>query len=337
MLKHFVGRQLWHVFVKFGDTTLLESKYLRITAIDDAVHSTHDKTFHTLIINYLIFLGLLRRNDDANRFPVGVLPLGRTNTIGNTLFPTGEGVEKVKQLIDASMAIIKGNTTWKDAMKVEPIITEEDTPAKPIFAMCSLEWGAFRDALARKHKYWMYGSLRDYATFIFNGYKESLNWHCSGLLKYTPPCSGCSNCIKKRPEIKRKWTFFMPNVPENAQGPDSSSLVNPECESCNEVNFQTSDFRIVTPNIRDSEGPPALRIAIGKHDHSYPEFVSEGWDRVKDSNNMPHPILARTVELLPQEHLDTTVIEIDREEYEAKPVKITYLPKVVKLFCSRPE
>ncbi|PZC71660.1 hypothetical protein B5X24_HaOG212769 [Helicoverpa armigera] len=276
--------------------------------------------------------GLLRRNDEANRFPLGILPLGRTNTIGNLLFEPGVGVLRVKQLIEASMAIIKGSTVWKDAMKIEPIEEEdEESLKKPIYALCAVEWGAFRDVSAKKHKYWLYGSLREYASYIFNGYRQSLNWHCKGTIKYSPPCDGCSNCVQKRPQIKRKWAFFMPTT-SYAQTNDPSNIVNSQCDSAKEICFQTSDFRIVTPNLQNTQSTPALSIGIGKYNYKYTEFVSEGWARVRD-NRIKDAILARSVVLYPKEHFGATVIDIDREEYEAKPIKVTLLPKVVKLFC----
>lgn len=282
--------------------------------------------------------GLLRRTDGANQFPVGILPLGRTNSIGNSLFPNGDstGVEKVKQLIDASMAIVKGNTVWKDAIKIEPINQEQETPTKPVFAMSSVEWGAFKDVFAKKDKYWIYGPLREYASFIFNGYKQSLCWNCSGTLKYTPPCTGCSNCLQKRPEMKSKWSFLMPSVSSQNKSttPDLTSLINMNCSKTEEICFKTCDFRIVSPNVQNNVQVPALSIAIGKNGqtYSYPEFVSEGWKRVK-SDQITNSILARTVELIPQSTEKEAIIEIDKEEFEAKPVKITLLPKVVKLFC----
>ncbi|XP_049868397.1 acylglycerol kinase, mitochondrial [Pectinophora gossypiella] len=282
--------------------------------------------------------GLLRRNDGANQFPLGVLPLGRTNTLGNTLFPGGKGVEKVKQLIEASMAIIKGNTVWKDAMKIEPIAMEEEVPNKPIYALTSVEWRAFRDTLAKRDKYWIYGPLRDYMSFIFNGYKESLAWACSGMIKYTPPCEGCSNCMEKRREPSKRWLFFIPNT-YAAQQSDRSAVENPECLNTEELCFKTCDFKIQTPNIiRTNNSIPSLQVKIGKNNYSYTEFVAEGWKRLNGENDNAKTIPVRTVEFRPRIDEDKEItISIDQEEFEAKPVKITLLPKVVKLFCKQPQ
>ncbi|CAG9119505.1 unnamed protein product [Plutella xylostella] len=276
--------------------------------------------------------GLLRRNDGANQFPLGVLPLGRTNTFGNTLFPGGDGVDRVKQLIDASMAIVKGNTTLKDAMKIEPIAQDNEPPNRPIFALSSVEWGAFRDTLARKDKYWFVGSLRDYASFLFNGYKESLTWDCRGTIKYTPPCSGCSNCIPKRPEIKTHWSFFMPANVKVAK--EEEKPLNPECPNVQELCFKSSEFKIRTPNIENNPDQPALKVVLGKNMYSYTEFVSEGWSRLKGNESENETVKARTIELIPESPKDGVVIEIDKEEFDVKPVRITLLPKIVKLFCN---
>lgn len=283
------------------------------------------------LYNLTHFPGLLRRNDEANRFPLGILPLGRTNTMGNTLFPGGKGVEKVKQLIEASMAIVRGNTVWKDAMKIEPVVDENETPPRPIYALTSFEWGAFRDTMARKDRYWFVGPLREYASFLFNGYKDSLTWNCSGTIKYTPPCAGCSNCIQKKAAVKRKWSFFMPTTLAVQQ--EDAKTLNPECAMTQELCFKTCDFKILTPNIEPSNETPSLSIALGKNAYSYGEFVSEGWNRLKQKNHPEH-IYARTIELIPQENETEVTIEIDKEEFEVKPVKITILPKVIKLFCN---
>lgn len=283
-------------------------------------------------MNISFVSGLLRRNDRANRFPLGILPLGRTNTIGNTLFPVGgDGVDKVKQLIDASMAIIQGSTVLKDAMKIEPITNEDESPTRPIYAMSSIEWGAFRDTFARKDKYWFTGSLRDYASFVFNGYKDTLTWECSGSIKYSPPCKGCSNCVPKKQEVKRHFTsFFLPNT-QAAQN-DESKILNPECAKTEELCFKTCDFRIRTQNIDHTSQLPALTIVLGKNNYTYKDFVTEGWNRIKNLHKY-EPIYARTVELMPRENEKEVTIEIDKEEFEVKPVKITVLPKVIKLFC----
>lgn len=96
------------------------------------------------------------------------MPLGRTNTIGTRLFPGGDHLSVVKSLAEAALAVVEEATKPVDVMKIE-ILEDEDEQRKPTYALCGLRWGAYRDAEAKQDKYWIYGPLRKYATFVFNG------------------------------------------------------------------------------------------------------------------------------------------------------------------------
>lgn len=101
---------------------------------------------------------------------LGVLPLGKSNTIGLSLFPGGNHLSEVKSLAEAALAVIQEATKPLDVMKIE-ILDDQDneTPHKPIFALSGLRWGAFRDAETKQDKYWYFGPLRNYVTYVFNG------------------------------------------------------------------------------------------------------------------------------------------------------------------------
>lgn len=64
--------------------------------------------------------GLLRRADGdlavQRKFPIGVLPLGHTNTVAKSLFFDSD---KVKMMAEATMAIIKEITKPIDVIKIE--------------------------------------------------------------------------------------------------------------------------------------------------------------------------------------------------------------------------
>lgn len=64
--------------------------------------------------------GLLRRADGdfavQRKFPIGILPLGRTNTVATSLFFDSD---KIKMMVEATMAIIKEITKPIDVLKVE--------------------------------------------------------------------------------------------------------------------------------------------------------------------------------------------------------------------------
>lgn len=73
--------------------------------------------------------------------------------------------EKVNALAEATLAVIEQAVKPVDIMKIE--ILEDLT--KPVYALNSLKWGAYRDADVRKEKYWYFGPFRCYATYIFSG------------------------------------------------------------------------------------------------------------------------------------------------------------------------
>lgn len=93
------------------------------------------------------------------------MPLGKSNFTAKSIFSSNTNLEKVKSLADATLAIIEQTVKPVDIMKIE--ILEDSN--KPVYALNSLKWGAYRDADVRKEKYWYFGSLKRYATYIFSG------------------------------------------------------------------------------------------------------------------------------------------------------------------------
>lgn len=128
----------------------------------------------------------------------GVLPLGRTNSVANILFPPSQHLGKVRALAEATLAVVEEVVQPINVARVEAL----EGDSKPIYALSGIKWGAYRDAEIKKDSYWLYGSLRKYVTYLFNGYKSKLTWDCNALLKYSPPCGGCSDCTLEKTSNK---------------------------------------------------------------------------------------------------------------------------------------
>lgn len=215
-------------------------------------------------------------------------------------------------------------------------------PAKPVYAVGSLQWGAFRDAISNRDKYWYYGPLREYVTFLFNGYKDTLTWSCKALLSYSDPCSGCQNCVqKKKPTVQHSswWTRILPKVTEKKplDEIDYSKIYNEDCVQVHEKTIDTLDFQLTTSQI-ETDGTPSLRVKLGPDKITYGDFVSEGWKRIKgDKSNIVEKLDARMLELIPEtisSEEKPVWFAIDNEEYEVKPIRVTLIPKAIKVFCS---
>lgn len=81
--------------------------------------------------------GLLRRADGdlavQRKFPLGILPLGRTNTVATSLFFDSD---RVKMMAEATMAVIKEITKPIDVIKIEVLevsILLQDLLPPPLF------------------------------------------------------------------------------------------------------------------------------------------------------------------------------------------------------------
>jgi hypothetical protein len=88
-----------------------------------------------------------------------------------------------------------------------------------VYCLGGIQWGAYRDANAKKDKYWYWGMLRSYVTYIFMGLKSEesgVSWQCKGHLSYIVPCKGCSRCVRAVESDKsghRWWHVFISRQP----------------------------------------------------------------------------------------------------------------------------
>ncbi|XP_011300465.1 acylglycerol kinase, mitochondrial [Fopius arisanus] len=296
-----------------------------------------------------VVTGLMRKYEGnrayAKQCPIGILPLGETNRIADTMFLRGyENHRIIHEMADATMAAVKGETKMVDVVKVEPLNNDPENVIRPIYAVGAVEWGAWRDAHARKDKYWYWGSLRRYMTYIFNGIKKDVNWEINGTLRYSEPCSGCSTCYDDNHSIerieKRWWHVFIPRRTAYAKNEiDYSKVQNDKCGQYNEIPINATEISLITSNVKNpvKEGPPSVKLHLGPEYVSYTDFVSEGWRRIKGEKTLINKIVeAKDIELLPNTGDDSSdkqqYFSIDNEEFEMKPVKIKLLSKAVKMF-----
>ncbi|KAK4887777.1 hypothetical protein RN001_004048 [Aquatica leii] len=281
-----------------------------------------------------VITGLMRKSElNTINLPIGVLPLGKTNTIGKSLFPGGDYLQNVRTLGDASLAIIKEHKKPIDVMKIE-VLEDNELKGKTVYAVSSIEWGPYRDAHAKKDKYWYFGPLRKYVTYLFNGFKDSLSWSCRASLNYTVPCEGCKNCVSA-PKINEDLLWYHKVLPIRKPTPSNIPLtINDFCQEVHQKNVSTSDFAIATTNtLKNVNTIPRLTVNLGPSSVDYFNFVSEGWrTEVGHDRNVSEVIQAKQIEVVPNEDKKIQWFSIDSEEFEVKPVKITLLPKAVSMF-----
>lgn len=292
-----------------------------------------------------MFLGLLRRPFREN-CSIGVLPVGRTNSLASQLynFNKSSNLKEVEGMANASIAIVRGKTEQKDVMKIEVLQNEsgETSSPKPVYAIDSLHWGAYRDIWTKRDKYWYFGPLREYATFLFNAFDDEAQWKCKAKLIISPPCSGCKNCYVKQEERvadRRWWSKFIPKISftsnRKVAGPDYSKIVNENCQTKTEIEVEPSELLVTTNVNRLPDEIPKISLKIGKYEESSLDFVKNSWRRLGINDFECKIDDIRSVEIVP-ERVSTEDKElffsIDNESYEVKPVRISVIPRAIQLY-----
>lgn len=301
-------------------------------------------------LNY--FSGLFRRIPNKNEAlpAIGILPIGRENTFGANLFNfiNSSKLERVRGLADASLSIVRGNVVPKDVMKIEVI--DEDTKAKPVYALSAFEWSAFTDAFNQRDRYWYFGSWRDHVTFVFNAFGSSITWNCSATITYTDPCTGCSNCYvtPHKAELKtarRWWSGFIPSFrlgsSPTSNAPNYSKIQNPNCTKQTSIECESPGIIVSTSNVgrtQSDENRPHLSLRLIKGGDGF-NFISESWRRLKSNQiiSLEQENGVRTVEIAPKPNVKPDkdrFFYIDHESYEVKPIRITLLPKFANFYAT---
>jgi len=292
--------------------------------------------------------GLLRRPFREN-CPIGVLPVGRTNSLASHLynFNKSSNLKEVEGMANATISIVRGKTELKDVMKIEVLLSENnaiDPHPKPVYAVDSLHWGAYRDIFTRRDKYWYFGPLREYATFILNAFDNGAQWKCKARLTFTPPCSGCRNCFVKPEERaveihRRWWSRFIPKISfssrPQATGPDYSKVINENCHIKTEIEVEPSELLLTTDMNRLPNELPKISMKIGKYEDSSVDFVLNSWRRLGISDFESKNEDIRSIEIIPEvvsSEEKEIFFSIDNEAYEVKPVKISVIPRAIQLY-----
>lgn len=301
-----------------------------------------------------VITGLLRR-PNSDRCAIGVIPVGRTNTLGARLFGATKlsKLKDVESIANAAMSVVQGKTESKDVMKIEIISAAPDetdpndstSSPKPIYAIGGLDWGTFRDAHHLRDKYWYFGSYRDYMTFLFNAFNDNLTWTCKAKLAYSDPCTGCSNCFEKRKTLAdsgRWWSKFVPKFGLGQAKPnevDYSKVTNLACKNVTEIDVDPSDIN-VTPSVHRVDGdilsPPKLTIRYNHQQLDGFSFITKSWQRVRSKVfEAERTFDARTVHLVPETISSDDkemYFSIDNEAFEVKPIRISVVPRAIQLY-----
>ncbi|XP_076446337.1 acylglycerol kinase, mitochondrial-like [Babylonia areolata] len=220
--------------------------------------------------------GILRKdNKTFHNIPVGVIPVGYTNTFARLLYGVDKG--PVRMMADAAMAVVKNVTKKVDVLKVD------GGEGKTTFALCGMEIGAYRDAEDRKSRYWYFGPLKSRWTYVSTAMKT---WPPAMKAKVTyveateENMKGVGSEDVQLPK-KTSWSFwnFLLRRPQEVQAEEPTDMKTDEKDEEEErvdKELSTVELTLMSPNMTLEQDVPGIHFEVGPADPSKTELISEG-------------------------------------------------------------
>ncbi|KAH9519874.1 hypothetical protein Btru_071116 [Bulinus truncatus] len=287
--------------------------------------------------------GLLRQEKGSslsNSIPIGVIPLGSQNRFSKLWF--GDDSNDVKTIAESAFAVVQAVTKKVDVIK---LVGNEE---KSIYALIGLEAGVYRDAEDRKSKFWYFGPLKSYWTYLRTTMSK---WPASVEASVSYVEATESNLEPEEfdtdiLEARQRWNFvdFLLGRKkkfkvQEQQYKEKLEQLEREDE-LHKVSKEVSTVEITVTNsalLNKNTPLKALQLTIGPSQLTKKEFISEGWHRVRRS--APASVGAENDEsvLVKKVHIELKEkdqwFNIDGESFEAMPVDITLLRNKLKMFC----
>ncbi|KAK7474538.1 hypothetical protein BaRGS_00034232 [Batillaria attramentaria] len=279
--------------------------------------------------------GILRKDDKKfHKIPVGVIPLGYTNSFSHLLY----GVDKdaVRMIADAAMAVVKAVTKKVDVLKID------GGEGRTTFALCGMEMGAYRDAEDRKSSYWYFGPLKSRWTYLRTAMKE---WPpvLKAELSYVEATEeNMTVPVKDVAPRKKVWSFFGFLFRKNQ--PDQEEVEVPVKETQEEEesvsrSLSTMELTLMTPNMLPNQDFPSIQVGIGPAELSRSDFITEGWRRInqtgpKYGSETDETLLVKNIDIRVQGNQEDGPLwyNIDGEAFEAIPVTVSLLREKLNFF-----
>ncbi|XP_062955982.1 acylglycerol kinase, mitochondrial isoform X2 [Cynocephalus volans] len=321
------------IIVAGGDGTLQEVITGVLRRTDEAFSDfTEESTaahviehFHYPMVDFSA-LAIVRAT--FSKIPIGFIPLGQTSSLSHTLF--AESGNKVQNITDATLAIVKGETVPLDVLQIK------GEKEQPVFAMTGLRWGSFRDAGAKVSKYWYLGPLKIKAAHFFSTLKEWPQTHQASI-SYTGPTEkppSEPDETPPRPSLYRRILRRLASYWAQPQDAPSQKL-SPEVWK--DIQLSTIELSITTRNSQLDlmTKEDFMNICIEPDTVSKGDFITVGSRKVRDPKlhaDGTECLQASQCTLLLPEGTGGS-FSIDSEEYEAMPVEVKLLPRKLQFFC----
>lgn len=286
--------------------------------------------------------GLMRRKDkeSAVKIPIGVLPVGKTNTLALSLF--GEDNENSVRLMgNAAISVVRQLRKPLSVIEVENRGEDEGRRGNKIYCVNNLELGAWTDARLRCDRYWLFGfGLKHYVTYLgsfLTGYNDVL-WDCDLDLQYVGNRANTEINEKKNTneEVQSQstsWLSWLSKKNEEA-GPTAAS-------DKSEIKEWTNYGRFNGTQITIEREPGGLRALLYKKGVNLSEFAGHGFSLV---NRSPSSVTKEVIESsqfylspnsdLGDEHERKLYMDGDDIPLDS-PVLVSLLRDQISVFCGK--
>jgi len=317
-----------------------------------------------------IITGLLRR-EDSHKFqnlPIGVIPLGKTNSISQMLCDEADEKKQAQWIVKACSDLFTGKHRKMDVMKIE------SENGKTAFALTDIRWGSYRDAQSKRNKYWIFGPWRNYAAHVFSSFRSSTfenrqfdvfyNTTLPTLEQSNKPTNQISSPSQKAfanttlptATITKLFSWFLPS--QDSTSPDSAEKnsiddgkdANEEQESTSEpepiynkenTNEQSIEFIASINRSNDSteRSQASIKITL-ENDTSLIDFIKNGPTHFIKGRHEPVDVKQEfecsKFSLIPKNLPEDkeTFFSIDNEGYEVMPCNVEILPEHITMICS---
>lgn len=319
--------------------------------------------------------GMLRRTDGV-QYPIGVIPLGTKNVSSRLIHGEindgkySKSFREVRQIADATLAVVKNVTKDIDILKIESLERE-----KVVYSVSGFTFGTLRDIIAKCEAYWYFGNkAKPYLAMISNTLFRKFNElriKSDLIIDYSLPCTGCSNCIERSPrqvslnqtvtetavKTKRWWSSFTPKSKATVQVPiekeekpsekkiDYSTIVNESCGKM--IKLEKGEDKFVNVSLISDPNDCKSNLVL----HEVPnltkgQFVLDGVS-LRNGKLESKEFIERTNEVTKVELQDLQILvkpddskvnkyfEVDGEEYELENVLVKRLPKRITVFSPK--
>ncbi|CAC5387449.1 AGK [Mytilus coruscus] len=260
--------------------------------------------------------GFMRKDDMSFRqsVPIGVIPLGSMNRFARLLFGTDK---------------------------------DEGEDGRTSFSLSGLQTGVYRDAEARKSKYWYFGPLKHRWTHIRTAMKE---WPPVFKAKISYVLATEENTkpvftsqIKKQspaPQSKSWFSFLYKIKPVKLDPKYNEEEMDDSLDEEITEELDTIEFCVNSSNLNDpSKNLKGFECKIGPSEPNKTEVIKEGWRRINDKSlQLGSPtdksLIVKKIKLIPEikDQEEASWFDIDGENYEAMPIEIKLLKNRLNVF-----